>query len=238
MSNTKGRMFVIESGTDGSGKATQTKLLYDRLIKDGYRVKKVTYPNYDSDSSALVKMYLRGDFGKKADDVDAYIASTFYAADRYASYKTEWEDFYLEGGIIIADRYTTSNMVHQASKMDDIEEREKFLEWLDEYEYGLYGLPKPSEVFFLDVPVKVSEELMKDRKNKITNEDEKDIHESDHNYLVKTYNNSKFVADKYNWNIVNCIEEGEPKMRAIEDIHEEIYGKVLNAINNTKESEA
>ena len=237
MSSLKGRMFVIESGTDGSGKATQTKLLYDRLIKDGYNVRKVSYPNYDSDSSALVKMYLRGDFGKKADDVDAYIASTFYAADRYASYKTEWEDFYLSGGIIIADRYTTSNMVHQASKMDDLEEREKFLEWLDEYEYGLFGLPSASEVFFLDVPVRVSEELMKDRKNKITNEEEKDIHESDHSYLVKTYNNSKFVADKYNWNIINCIEEDKMQMRSVESIHEEIYNKVLKTINNERECE-
>ena len=237
MSSLKGRMFVIESGTDGSGKATQTKLLYDRLIKDGYNVRKVSYPNYDSDSSALVKMYLSGDFGKKSDDVDSYIASTFYAADRYASYKTEWEDFYLSGGIIIADRYTTSNMVHQASKMDDLEEREKFLEWLDEYEYGLYGLPRASEVFFLDVPVRVSEELMKDRKNKITNEEEKDIHESDHSYLVKTYNNSKFVADKYNWNIINCIEEDKMQMRSVESIHEEIYNKVLKAINNERECE-
>ena len=234
MNNINGRMFVIESGTDGSGKATQTKLLYDRLVEEGYRVMKVSYPNYDSDSSALVKMYLRGDFGKKADDVDAYIASTFYAADRYASYKTEWEDFYLDGGIIIADRYTTSNMVHQASKMDDIGEREKFLEWLDDYEYGLYKLPRPSEVFFLDVPVNVSEELMKDRKNKITNEDEKDIHESDHEYLVKTYTNSKFVADKYGWNIVKCVEDGSMEMKSIEEIHEEIYSKVLEAIKRTE----
>ena len=189
MKNRKGKMFVIESGTDGSGKATQTQLLYDRLIKDGFEVRKVSYPNYNSESSALVKMYLRGDFGKKADDVDAYIASTFYAADRYASYKTEWEDFYLKGGIVLADRYTSSNMVHQASKMDNVEEREKFLEWLDGYEYGLYGLPRADQVFFLDVPVKITEELMKNRKNKITNEDKKDIHESDHTYLEKTYNN-------------------------------------------------
>ncbi|MEG0250356.1 MAG: thymidylate kinase [Peptostreptococcus sp.] len=228
----KGRMFVIESGTDGSGKATQTKLLYDKLIEDGYNVMKVSYPNYDSDSSALVKMYLRGDFGKKADDVDAYIASTFYAADRYASYKTEWEDFYMNGGIIIADRYTTSNMVHQASKMDNIVQREKFLEWLDEYEYGLYKIPRPSEVFFLDVPVEFSEELMKDRKNKITNDDKKDIHESDHDYLVKTYRNSKYVADKYDWKIIECIDCKLREMKSVELIHEEIYQKVLEAINN------
>ena len=154
-----GKLIIIESGTDASGKATQTELLYEYLKKD-HKVVKVEFPNYKSDSSALVKMYLNGDFGETANSVDPYIASTFYAADRYASYKTEWEDFYLSGGIIIADRYTTSNMVHQASKMDDLEEREKFLEWLDEYEYGLYGLPSASVVFFLVVPVRLSEELM------------------------------------------------------------------------------
>lgn len=225
----QGSIFVIESGTDGSGKATQTKLLYDRLKADGYNVIKVSYPNYDSDSSALVKMYLRGDFGEKADDVDAYIASTFYAADRYASYKTEWEDFYKEGGIVIADRYTTSNMVHQASKMDDIDQRDKFLDWLDQYEYGLYKLPRPREVYFLDVPVDVSQDLIKDRMNKFTNESQKDIHESDTDYLVKTYENSKFVADKYQWQIVNCINE-DRNMRSVDQIHEEIYSRVISVI--------
>nr|WP_297395953.1 thymidylate kinase [uncultured Peptostreptococcus sp.] len=227
----QGSIFVIESGTDGSGKATQTKLLYDRLKADGYNVIKVSYPNYDSDSSALVKMYLRGDFGEKADDVDAYIASTFYAADRYASYKTEWEDFYKEGGIVIADRYTTSNMVHQASKMDDIGQRDKFLDWLDQYEYGLYKLPRPREVYFLDVPVDVSQDLIKDRMNKFTNESQKDIHESDTDYLVKTYENSKFVADKYQWQIVNCINE-DRNMRSVDQIHEEIYSRVISVIES------
>ena len=224
----QGSVFVIESGTDGSGKATQTKLLYDRLKADGYKVIKVSYPNYDSDSSALVKMYLRGDFGKKADDVDAYIASTFYAADRYASYKTEQE-----GGIVIADRYTTSNMVHQASKMDDIEERASFLDWLDQYEYGLYKLPRPREVYFLDVPVDVSQDLIRDRKNKFTNESQKDIHESDKDYLVKTYENSKFVADKYQWHIVKCIDQ-DRNMRSVDQIHEEIYTRVISAIESKK----
>ena len=227
----QGSIFVIESGTDGSGKAAQTKLLYDRLKADGYNVIKVSYPNYDSDSSALVKMYLRGDFGEKADDVDAYIASTFYAADRYASYKTEWEDFYKEGGIVIADRYTTSNMVHQASKMDDIDKRDKFLDWLDQYEYGLYKLPRPREVYFLDVPVDVSQDLIKDRMNKFTNESQKDIHESDTDYLVKTYENSKFVADKYQWQIVNCINE-DRNMRSVDQIHEEIYSRVISVIES------
>lgn len=224
----KGSLFVIESGTDGSGKATQSKLLYDRLVEDGYRVMKVSYPNYESPSSSLVKMYLNGEFGKKADDIDAYIASTFYAADRYASYKVDWEDFYNSGGIIIADRYTTSNMVHQASKMDDVKDREKFLSWLYDYEYGLYKLPVPSEVFFLDVSVEVSENLIKDRLNKYTNEKKKDIHESDREYLLRTYENSKYVAKKYDWNIIDCIVDGS--LRSVDSIHNEIYEKVKQCL--------
>lgn len=226
----QGSVFVIESGTDGSGKATQTNLLYERLKSEGYKVMKVSYPNYNSDSSALVKMYLRGDFGKKADDVDAYIASTFYAADRYASYKSEWKEFYKNGGIIIADRYTTSNMVHQASKMNDIDQRNSFLDWLDKYEYDLYKLPRPKKVFFLDVPVEVSQDLIKDRNNKFTNDSQKDIHESDVDYLKKTYENSKFVADKYQWNIVNCIGQ-DGQIKSVDKIHQEIYSKVVSDIN-------
>lgn len=224
-----GKLFVIESGTDGSGKATQSKLIYDRLQNEGYNVKKIEFPNYNSEAASLVKMYLRGDFGKKADDIDSYIASTFFAADRYASYKTDWQEFYLSGGIIIADRYTTSNMVHQASKMDDDTEKEKFLNWLEDFEFELYGLPRPSEVFFLDVPVEYSAKLMENRKNKFTNEDEKDIHESDLDYLARTYKNSKYVADKYGWKIINCIDE-KNEIRSIESIHEEIYTKISNCI--------
>ena len=123
----KGKLIIIE-GSDGSGKATQTKKLYDRLEAENYKIKKVEFPNYNSESSALVKMYLRGDFGKNATDVDPYVCSTFYAVDRYASFKTGWEEFYNNGGIIICDRYTTSNMVHQASKIDE-SERDKYLDW-------------------------------------------------------------------------------------------------------------
>ena len=126
----KGKLIIIE-GSDGSGKATQTEKLYDRLKQNNYNIKKVEYPNYKSESSSLVKMYLRGDFGKDATDVDPYVCSTFFAVDRYASFKTEWEEFYNNGGIIICDRYTTSNMIHQASKME-VEERDKYLEWLND----------------------------------------------------------------------------------------------------------
>lgn len=226
-----GKLIIIESGSDASGKATQTKKLYERLLKDGHNVKKVEYPNYASESSALVKMYLRGDFGDKPSDVDPYIASTFYAADRYASFKTQWEGFYNDGGIILADRYTTSNMVHQAAKMDK-ENRDKYLDWLFDYEFNMYKIPEPDCVIFLDVPVEFSKNLMENRKNKITGELKKDIHESDIKYLEKSYNNSLDIVDKYNWNKIKCVENDN--LRSIESIHEEIYKLVTDTIKSVE----
>lgn len=223
----KGKLIIIESGSDASGKATQSKKLYERLINEGYNCMKITFPDYDSESSALVKMYLRGDFGSNPNDVSPYVASTFYAADRYASFKTKWEKFYNEGGIIISDRYTTSNMVHQAAKMAE-EEKEKFLNWLCDLEFNLYGIPEPDQVIFLDVDPMVSQQLMKNRLNKITGEEEKDIHESNEEYLVNSYNNSLKIADKYSWNKVKCTEG--TSLRTIDDIHEEIYKKIKEII--------
>ncbi len=222
-----GKLIIIESGSDASGKATQTKKLYDRLVSEGYNVKKVEYPNYDSETSTLVKMYLRGDFGKNPSDVDAYVASTFYAVDRYASFKTQWEEFYNKGGIILADRYTTSNMVHQASKMEE-SERDKYLDWLFDYEFNIYKIPKPDAVIFLDVPVDFSKNLMKDRDNKFTGEKEKDIHEKDLEYLKKCYENSLYIADKYGWKKIECIKDNY--LRSIESIHEEIYENIKGII--------
>ncbi|MDD7796386.1 dTMP kinase [Clostridium sp. 'White wine YQ'] len=219
----QGKLIIIESGSDASGKATQTQRLYDRLVKENYNVRKITYPNYDSPACAPVKMYLNGDFGKKPEDVNAYAASTFYAIDRFASYKTDWEDFYKNGGIIISDRYTTSNMVHQAVKMDK-SEREKYLNWLYELEFDLYGLPIPDCVIFLDMPPEISQELMKERANKFTGGKEKDIHESNKEYLVNSYNNSLDIANKYNWDKIKC-NDGD-KLRSIEDIHNDIYNYV------------
>lgn len=221
-----GKLIIIESGSDASGKATQSELIYEKLKNEGVKVRKVQYPNYESESSTLVKMYLRGDFGKNADDVDAYIASTFFTADRYASYKTEWEDFYKEGGVVIADRYTTSNMVHQASKMA-VEDRDKYLDWLDDYEYGMFKMPRPDIVIFLNVPVEFSRKLMANRMNKFTGEKEKDIHERDAEYLERTYRNSLYIADKYGWKIVECIKDGE--LRSIDDINNEIY-KIVHEV--------
>ena len=224
----KGKLFIIE-GLDGSGKETQTKKLYDRLKGENINIRKVEYPNYKSDSSALVKMYLKGDFGKNADDVDAYISSTFYAVDRYASYKTEWEDFYNNGGIILADRYTSSNMIHQASKIEDKQEQQIFLDWLEDLEFRLYGLPRPTRVIFINMPPEYSQQLMEKRDNKITGKAEKDIHEGDFEYLKKAYSNAMGIVKAYDWPIIDCVEDG--KLLSIDQIHDKIYKEVKDTLD-------
>ncbi len=222
-----GKLIIIE-GTDGSGKQTQTKLLYEKLLQMNKKVKKVSFPNYESKSSELVKMYLAGEFGTDPTSVNSYAASTFYAVDRYASFKTEWELFYNEGGVIISDRYTTSNMVHQASKIEDLKEKEEYLEWLTDLEWNKLAIPKPDAVIFLDVPYEVSQELMKYRENKITGDAKKDIHESDKEYMKKSYENAKYIANSRNWNIIDCTYN--LKLRSIEDINEEILNVILNVL--------
>ena len=216
----KGKLIVIEAG-DGSGKATQTKKLSERLMAEGHKVKQVSFPDYDSPSSSLVKMYLNGDFGKHADDVDAYAASTFYAVDRYASFRMNWKKQYNAGEIILADRYVTSNMVHQAVKIVDDEERSKFLDWLDDFEYVKLKLPRPDIVIFLDMPPEISERLIKERKRS-------DIHERDFDYLRRCYSAYRELAKKYSWITINCSDDTQP--RSIDDIHEEIFNLIRREI--------
>lgn len=222
-----GKLFVID-GTDGSGKQTQFDLLKKHLSEDGIDYRTVSFPNYDSPSSALVKMYLSGEFGENAKDVSPYIASTFYAADRYATFKKDFKEYYDNGGIILADRYTTANMVHQAGKIDDETEREKYLNWLFDLEFNIYGLPVPTEVFFLNMPPKKVEELIKNRENKFTHNDKKDIHERDSKHLEESYNAACSLVDKYDWNEIKCVKNNEIRTR--EDIHNEIYNIVCKEI--------
>ncbi len=222
-----GKLFVID-GTDGSGKQTQFDLLKKHLTEDGIEYRTVSFPNYDSPSSSLVKMYLSGEFGENAKDVSPYIASTFYAADRYATFKKELQEYYENGGIILADRYTTANMVHQAGKITDEKEREKYLNWLFDLEFNIYGLPVPTEVFFLNMPPKKVEELIKNRENKFTHSDKKDIHERDSKHLEDSYNAACSLVGKYNWNEIKCVKENEIRTR--EDIHNEIYNIVYKEV--------
>jgi thymidylate kinase (EC 2.7.4.9) len=211
-----GKLVVIE-GLDGSGKATQTALLCKALEAHGKSIRKVSFPDYDSNSSALVKMYLAGQFGTNPSDVNAYAASSFYAVDRYASYKKDWGKFYEDGGIVIADRYTTSNAIHQCSKLPE-KQWDDFLKWLFEFEYQLLGIPTPDMVIYLQIDSLVSQKLMSIRYE--SDESKKDIHESNLDYLNRSKKVAEYCADKLGWKTVHCVVDGE--VRSIEEIHEEI----------------
>lgn len=220
-----GKLIVIE-GTDSSGKQTQTEKLYEKLLNIKKNIKKISFPNYESPACEPVKMYLTGAFGTEATKVNPYPVSTMYAIDRYASYKTDWENFYKEDGIIITDRYVTSNMVHQASKIEDRDEKNRYLDWLEDLEYEKMGIPRPDLVIFLNMPTEKAAELMAERKNKITGEEEKDIHEKDKEYLKRSYENACEIASKYNWHEIKCVD-GE-RLKTIDEISEEIYSLVKN----------
>ena len=213
-------LIVIE-GLDGSGKATNANALSEKLISLGKNVKKISFPDYDSNSSALVKMYLAGDFGKKPTDVNAFAASAFYAVDRFASFKSNWQKEYDEGYWIIADRYTTSNAVHQASKLCGIE-RDNYFEWLYDFEFGKMGLPKPDAVIYLDVIPEVSQKLMTGRYN--GDENKKDIHEADTEYLKKSRESALYAAEKLGWNVVSLCENGE--MLSKENAFARVFDKI------------
>jgi dTMP kinase len=217
-----GKLIVIESGTDSSGKATQSNLLVERLQKAGRKVKKIEFPNYSSNASYPVQMYLQGEFGKDPDDVNAYAASTFFAVDRCASYLKDWRDFYQDGGIIIADRYTTSNMVHQGSKMLNKQVRNEYLSWLADLEYDKIGLPRPDLVVFLNVDPSIAIKLMDTRNRK------KDIHELDTDHLIAAYKTACDIANEQEWAWVDCTKLGQ--MRSIEDISEDIYKSVIEVL--------
>lgn len=211
-----GKLIVIE-GLDGSGKATQAQRLFDTLKSKGENVMKVSFPDYDSDSSALVKMYLAGQFGTDPDSVNPFAASSFYAVDRFASYARNWKQFYLDGGIVIADRYTTSNAIHQCAKLPK-EQWAEFIKWLFHYEYDLIGIPSPYRTIYLRVDPDVSQELMTRRYE--GNENKKDIHEANLDYLKRSRLAADFCADSLGWSVVECISNGE--MRTISDIADEI----------------
>lgn len=215
-----GKLIVIE-GLDGSGKATQANMLFETLHRNNRKVKKVTFPNYESRSSEPIKMYLEGEISKKADGVNAFAASSFYAVDRYISFKTNWEQFYNDGGIVVADRYTTSNGVHQCSKLPN-EEWERFMDWLYDFEYKKIGIPKPDAVIYLDMSPEVSQKLMS--KRYLGDESKKDIHEKDKEYLEKSRKAAYFCVCHDNWTRIKC-DDGE-KPLTIEEIANLIFDAV------------
>lgn len=223
-----GKLIVIE-GTDGSGKSTQFRLLTQRLERENRPFQKLVFPQYSEPSSALIRMYLGGEFGSSPSDVNAYAASAFFSVDRYASYKKVWGQWYENGGLVVSDRYTTSNAVHQASKEPE-QQRPGFLKWLYDFEYDKLGLPRPDLVIYLDVPTDFTEMLMRRREQ--DTHTHADIHEQDMAYLADCRRTGKAAAEYYGWIVISCVREGV--MRSMEDIHEEIYRHVAACLEETK----
>ncbi|MDE7289057.1 MAG: deoxynucleoside kinase [Oscillospiraceae bacterium] len=215
-----GKLIVID-GLDGSGKTTQFEIIREKL-SGIHSVKAISFPDYDNPSSALVKMYLGGELSKDADGVNAYAASSFYAVDRYASYKMFWEENYKNGDLVLASRYVSSNAIHQMVKLDE-SEWDSYLKWLSDYEYGKLGLPVPNLVIFLDMPVEISQKLMSERYG--GDESKKDIHESNVKYLQACRKSALYAAEKLGWKIVDCSADGKPLTV------EEINRKLLQLIN-------
>ena len=215
-----GKLIVLE-GTDGSGKSTQMELLGARLEREGKSFRRLRFPQYEEPSSALIRMYLAGQFGDKPGDVNPYAASTFYAVDRFASYAADWKQAYESGTLLISDRYTTSNAVHQGGKLP-AEEQETFFRWLYDMEFEKMRLPAPELVIFLDMPTELTAKLMHRREQ--DTHTHADIHEKDLTYLENCRKTAARAARFYGWKTVHCAEDG--KLRTIEDIHEEIYALV------------
>ena len=215
-----GRLIVFE-GTDGSGKATQSRLLCEHLRRENMPYKNINFPRYGQPSAAMVQEYLDGRLGSHPGDVNAYAASLFYAMDRYASYKQDWGPFYEAGGLVIADRYTTSNAVHQASKLPE-GERKAFLDWLFDTEYRLLELPKPDLVIYLDMPTEITEKMM--RRREAATGTHADIHEQDEAYLKSCRDAAREIVRDCGWTVIRCARDDAP--RTVEDIHDEVYRTV------------
>lgn len=219
-----GKLIVFE-GTDGSGKSTQFKLLCDRLKQEGIDFNKIIFPQYSEPSSALLRMYLNGDFGRDPMDVNAYAASAFFAVDRFASYRLKWKKYYENGGIMLSDRYTTSNAVHQASKIEP-SLRNEFFAWLSDFEYRLFELPEPNVVIYLDMPTETAIKLLREREAE--ERAKGDIHEIDVDYLKKCSETAKEAARFYGWRRIDCAPGG--KLRTVDDIQAEIAEIVFSEL--------
>lgn len=212
-------MIIDIEGTDGSGKHTQTELLYKYLLNCGYKCKMISFPNYESLSSAPVKMYLGGELGEDMNCLDGYQTSALFAVDRLITMKKIDFSAY---DFILFDRYVPSNMIHQSTRIENKAELDKFLEWVEDFEYQKLGLVKPDKILFLDMPVEISMELARARAT-LKNGQAKDIHEKDDKHLTKAYERAKYVANKFNWITINCVQD---KLKSIEEIHYDILTKL------------
>ena len=220
----KHNLIVIE-GLDGSGKGTQAALLREKIISAGHTVRHISFPNYAESSAALVKSYLAGEFGSSPDSVNAYAASSFYAVDRYAAFRKHWEQDYLSGVNILADRYTTSNAVYQMTKLPR-DQWDGYLSWLNDYEYRLLGLPSPDVVFYLDMPPQVSQKLMSGRYS--GDESRKDIHEASLLFQEQCRQSALYSAEKLGWHVISCSDGDIP--RGIGEISDDIWNAVRGSL--------
>lgn len=221
-----GRLIVFE-GTDGSGKSTQFQALCRRVTQSGRDYQKLVFPQYQEPSSALIRMYLAGEFGSHPQDVNPYAASAFYAVDRYASLKKVWGEYYQQGGLVLTDRYTTSNAVHQAVKCAP-GERESFLRWLDDFEHDKLGLPRADLVLYLDMPTRCSLELLRSRE--AATHTQGDIHEVDPDYLAACRDSALQAARLLGWQVIPCVT-GDGRLRTVEEIHREVWSLVSPLLN-------
>lgn len=215
-----GKLIAID-GLDGSGKTTQTQLLYENILSLGKKIRTVSFPNYESVSSSLVKMYLGGEFGNNPNDVGAYPASTFYAVDRFASFRTDWKKDYDNGDIILCNRYTTANLFHQMEKLP-MEQWDEFICWLEDFEYNKLGLPRPDVVLYLDMHPDISKKLIDGRYN--GDDTKRDIHEKDYDYLNRCRVAALYAAKKLGWTVINCYEGDNALSR--EEIQTLIFSKI------------
>ena len=210
-------VLVSIDGLDGSGKGTQSDLLASRLKAMGKKVKVISFPMYGEPSCFAVEMYLGGKLGGKPEDTNAYAASTFFAVDRYLSYRSDWGKHLDDYDYVIFNRYVSANAVHQLSKLPR-EEWEDFLTWLWDYEFEKLGLPKSDLTLYLIVPPEISLSLVDSRGEK------KDIHEMDKEYMQKCYEAGKYAACRLGFEQIDCTSDG--KMRSRESIADEIYKKI------------
>jgi len=212
-----GKLIVFE-GIDGSGKSTQFRLMCKRLEAEGHDFRRIQFPRYDEPSSALIKMYLSGDFGKDPDAINAYAASSFYAVDRFASFVTDWQSYYESGGLILTDRYTTSNALHQGAKMPFVK-RKDFFEWLYDHEFDRFGLPRPDMVLFMSIDASLAADRLRSRENETGTD--ADIHESNLVYLSACAESGTEAALQYGWSVIECARDGISRSEG--DIHSEVY---------------
>ena len=215
-----GKLIVFE-GTDGSGKATQAKMLGQRLRREGILFQEIDFPRYGNPFAEPARLYLEGALGKHPGDVSAYASSTLFAVDRYASYRQDWGGAYEAGTLILANRYTTSNAVHQASKLPPAQ-REEFLNWLFDLEYHRLGLPEPDLVLYLDLPTELSEKMLRQREQATGTH--ADIHEQDEAYLRACRENARQIVQALGWRVIQCAQHD--RVRSIEDIHQEVWQRV------------